>query len=288
MKDISYERLEKLTSKINKSIQLQDIGLFKKWYAYVEKETKPGVFKEIFANEAVNFINKNNHEFFDILIDKGHVYFSADNWKRIFNRIFEHQSYRSYDIVEKHIKERMYTLPFFKENIIYKFYIYKFNYKFDDLLSRQEPEHKFGYFNVLHLNGLQDLKMTETLYQTLTPEEKKSALENNLKSLISDKNNLQDIAYFFHKLHNDFEIDKTTQQTILVHGLLRFKDVSSLNKYEKNRFIKSELQKDVLSYPQEELGSGGKMYADLLGKYILNKSLHETLENKNYTKKQKL
>ena len=284
---MKYERLEKITKKIKKSIKDKDIVLFEKWYEIAKKETKEDVFKKFYVEEVRNIFTVKKDNFNLILIDKVSVFFNNKNWSEILSKFVSNKNIEMYNLVHEKLNDKFYELDFFRGNILNKLYIYDFFYDFENLLNTQDKNQIESYIEGLAINGIKDEKTTDLVFDRLSEDVIFYRLQSNLIKSI-ENNKEQDIKYYFNRF---FKIKPSAEclQLIFLRGCKTLFGVEDdpTDAYLVKR-IKEESLLSVFIEKDFELTEGGKIFKKLLSNYLLNKDLEINLISKDKVKRIKI
>lgn len=283
-KTIPYERVIKITEKLEKSMKNQDKELFNKWYSIAKKEKEEKYFNSIFIKHLKEIAIKPNNEFFNFLIKEVKDEFKNENLKDIILKIIESGQVENYQKLQDVWGENFYNDDFFAKKtytrLISSYHINSFSYDFEKVLDLHNEKDIYNYCEAFHLFKIESKDMMNALLNRLSDSDKASCLFNNLKKSI-EGNKEDRIEYFYLKLLNDCEINKDIRDDLLISSLvqsIRKKDDNFNLSYQQkkkedqkyNLKLKEIVNGDLID---EMLTSGGQFFKFLLDKVELKEKL---------------
>lgn len=280
---ISYERLEKITSKLEKSIASKDIESFRKWYRFVKKELIDGYFYPLLVKH-LNILAKNSDIcFFSSLLRETKEDLKEDFLFKILPKILQERNIDCYKEIKEVFGNEFYMSKYFEISLTYSlignFYMHKFNYDFENILKLHSYDKIHNFCNFIHLNGVEDESMTNILFSNLLPEERTVSLEKNLIKSIQNSN-IKDIEFFYIKLIKEYEVTSSLKDKLLIASLHSSIVKGSKNNDDLKHLIAGGLKEDMLSV-------GGIFFKSLLEKIELKDRL-EKLSSKEESKRAKI
>lgn len=285
--NISIDRMQKITKKIESSIDTQDITKFNKWNEIIKKENARTKFKMFFENALRKTINLPDDMFFDFLLYKTISLISTTEINKLISTSINNNLISKYEIIKKVLAEDFYNYDCFKSNPLSRWYRESFNHDFKKVLELTSYEKIRFFCDELHINKINSIDMTNELFKQLKPEDReKSYLINLTKSL--QNNHLVDIEYFFFALTNEFELSLENREILIKQGLkekvINFPGtlgsiMNSLNPASLGILMPTEIK----------LNSAGEFFKSLLEKHDLKIKLEQMpTEKMKSTKKIKI
>lgn len=293
-KTIPYERVIKITEKLEKSMKNQDRELFSKWYSIAKKEKEEKYFNSVFIKHLKKIAINSDNNFFNFLIKEVKDEFKTENLKEIILKIIESGQVENYKTLKDVWGGNFYNDDFFAKKtytrLISSYYVNKFSYDFENILDLHNKGDIYNYCETFHLFEIESKEMMNALLNRLSDSDRTSCLLNNLKkSIKSDKED--SIEYFYLKLVNDCNMNKDMRDDLLIFSLvqsIRKKDDNFNLSYQQKKKEDQEHEiklKEIVNgaLTDKMLTSGGQFFKSLLDKVELKEKLEflHTIERPN-------
>jgi hypothetical protein len=297
-KTIPYERVVKITEKLEKAMKTQDKELFNKWYSIAKKEKEPKFFNSIFIKNIKEMASKPNNDFFNFLIKEVKNEFKTENLRDVILRIMGSNQVANYHAIQEAWGKDFYNDDFFQSktasSLISSYYIHGFSYDFENILNLTKVNIIADYCKSIHVDEIEKKDMVHLLFNKLPLAEKTLSLAHNLQKSI-ENNKPENIEFFCFKLVNECKINKDLRDELLIASLvqsIRKKDETLYMSYKQKKEAeeyKAQLKEVVNgSLTDEMLTSGGQHFKFLLDKIELKEKLDLLPQAQRVIKKNKI
>lgn len=296
-KNIPFERVLKITEKLEKAMKTQDQELFNKWYGIAKKEKEEKYFNSIFMSHLKEMAKKPNNEFFNFLIKEVKNEFKKENLKDVLLSIMGSNQVANYNAIQEAWGKDFYNDDFFLSktaSVISCYYIYGFSYDLDNILDLTKMSIISDYCKNIHLSEIKNKDIADSLFNKLPLEQKTILLAHNLEKSI-ESNKQENIEYFCIKLVTECEVTKDIRDDLLICSLvqtIRKKDDTLYMSFKQKKeaeehklklkeLVNTELTDDMLT-------PGGQFFKFLFDKVELKNKLESLVASDRPTKRTKI